>query len=79
MTHVSAWCTKAALVLTLAHLAQDSVAQPADGERSSARPVVSAQILQQKFTMLDKLLNQSPVAARVLTSQNEQARRRRLS
>jgi hypothetical protein len=75
MTHVSTWCTKAALVLTLAHLAQDSVAQPAEAARAPARPAVSAQILEQKFTMLDKLLNQSPVAARVLTSQNEEARR----
>lgn len=75
MTHLSAWCTKAALVLTLAHLAQDSMAQPADGPGTPPRPAVSSQMLQQKFTMLDKLLNQSPVAARVLTSQNEQARR----
>jgi hypothetical protein len=36
---------------------------------------VSPQIIEQKIAMVDKVLNQSPVAARVLTSQNEQARR----
>src|SRR6185369_16351277 len=33
------------------------------------------QIVQQKLKMVDKMLNQSPVAARVLTSKNEQAHR----
>lgn len=71
MTHVSAWWTKAALVLTLSQLAHDSVAQPA----GPARAPVSSQIVEQKIAMIDKVLNQSPVAARVLTSQNELARR----
>src|SRR6185369_11314988 len=75
MTPVSTWWTKAALVLTLSHLAQDSLAQPAEPKQPAVRPPVSAQIVEQKMTMVDKMLNQSPVAARVLTSQNEQARR----
>jgi hypothetical protein len=75
MTHVYAWWTKAALVLTLSQLAHDTVAQPAEAARAPARSPVSPQIIEQKFTMVDKTLNHSPVAARVLTSQNEQARR----
>lgn len=79
MTHVSAWWTKAALVVTLSQLAHESAAQPAEPPRvparMPARAPVSAQIVEQKLTMVDRLLNQSPVAARVLKSQNEQARR----
>ncbi len=75
MTHVSAWCRKAALVITLSQLAQNSLAQPGAPKAPPERPPVSAQIVDQKLTMVDKMLNQSPVAARVLTSQNEQARR----
>ena len=75
MTPVSTWWTKAALVLTLSHLAQDSLAQSAEPKQPAVRPPVSAQNVEQKMTMVDKMLNQSPVAARVLTSQNEQARR----
>jgi len=75
MTHVSAWWTKAALVLTLSQLAHDSLAQSAEPKQPAARPPVSSQNVEQKLTMVDKMLNQSPVAARVLTSQNEQARR----
>ena len=75
MTHVSAWWSKAALVVTLSQLAHESVAQPAEPPRVPARAPVSVQIVEQKITMVDQLLNQSPVAARVLNSQNEQARR----
>jgi tetratricopeptide (TPR) repeat protein len=75
MTQVSAWWTKAALVLTLSQLAQGSLAQPGDAAQTPPRPPVSSQTIEQKMTMVDKMLNQSPVAARVLTSQNEQARR----
>lgn len=75
MTHVSAWWTKAALVVTLSQLAHESAAQPAEPPRVPSRAPVSTQIVEQKFTMVDQLLNQSPVAARVLNSQNEQARR----
>lgn len=75
MTPVSARWTKAALVLTLSQLALGSHAQMVEPVRTPARPPVSAQVVDQKFTLVDKVLNQSPVAARVLTSQNEQARR----
>jgi hypothetical protein len=75
MTHVSEWWTKAALVLSLSQLAQGSLAQPGEAKPPAARPPVSAQAVEQKMTMVNKMLNQSPVAARVLTSQNEQARR----
>jgi tetratricopeptide (TPR) repeat protein len=75
MTTVSAWWTKAALVLALSHLAQDSLAQSGEPKQTPPRPPVSSQSVEQKMTMVDKMLNQSPVAARVLTSQNEQARR----
>ncbi len=71
MTHVSAWGVKAALVLTLSQLAADGHAQPA----GAARAPVTAQQVEQKIAMVDKILNRSPVAARVLTSQNETARR----
>lgn len=60
------------MVVTLLQLAQGSPAQqPAAPERA----LVSPQTVAQKIAMMDKVLNQSPVAARVLTSQNEQARR----
>jgi hypothetical protein len=62
---------KAALVMALLQLAYGSHAQPRDPERA----VTSPQVVDQKVVMIDKLLNQSPVAARVLNSQNEQARR----
>lgn len=75
MTHLPAAWSRAAVVLTLSQLALGSQAQSADGERSPSRPPVSAQLVEQKIAMIDKVLNQSPVAARVLTSQNEQARR----
>ena len=75
MTHVAAWHTKAALVLALSQFAPDAASQPSEAARAPARLPVSAQTVEQKITMVDKVLNQSPVAARVLTSQNEQARR----
>ena len=75
MTHGPANWSKAALLLTLWQLALGSQAQPADAARSPARPPVSPQLIEQKTAMVDKVLNQSPVAARVLTSQNEQARK----
>lgn len=71
MTHVSARWVQAALVLTLSQLASTSQAQPA----GAARAPVTAQVVEQKIAMVDKILNRSPVAARVLTSQNPQARR----
>lgn len=75
MTHFPAKCLKAALVLSLSQLALGSQAQPADAARPQTRPPVSPQVVEQKIAMVDKVLNQSPVAARVLTSQNEKARR----
>ena len=62
--------TPAALVLASAQLAYaQGGAQPAE-----PRPV-SAQQVEQKAAMLHRVLNESPVAARVANSQNEQARR----
>lgn len=71
MSNVTAWWTKAALVLTLAQLAQDGLAQPGAPVRRS----VSLQTIEQKISMLEKLLGQSSVAARVLASGSEQAQR----
>lgn len=71
MNNVSAWWTKAALVLTLAQMAQDGLAQPGAPVRRS----VSLQTIEQKISMLEKLLGQSSVAARVLASGSEQAQR----
>lgn len=71
MSNVTAWWTKAALVLTLAQLAQDGLAQPGAPVRRS----VSHQTIEQKISMLEKLLGQSSVAVRVLASGSEQAQR----
>lgn len=71
MSNVTAWWTKAALVLTLAQLAQDGLAQPG----APARRSVSLQTIEQKISMLEKLLGHSSVAARVLASGSEQAQR----
>jgi len=68
MTHVADWWIQAALLLSLSQAAH---AQPAAPDRAP----VSPQIVEQKIAMVDKVLNHSPVAARVLTSQNEQARK----
>jgi hypothetical protein len=54
MTHVSAWRTSAAVVLSLFQLAQTGHAQPAPGERAP----ISPQIVEQKISMVDKVLNQ---------------------
>lgn len=71
MSNVSAWWTKAALVLTLAQLAQDGAAQAG----GAVRGAVSSQTIEQKISMLEKLLAQSPVSARVLASGSEEAQR----
>lgn len=71
MSNVSAWWTKAALVLTLAQLAQAGAAQPGTPVRRS----VSLQMIEQKISMLEKLLAQSPVAARVQASGSSEAQR----
>jgi hypothetical protein len=62
--------THAALALVLLHLADDGHAQAATGA-----PAVSDAVLAQKSAMVDKVLNESPVAARVLGSGNDEARR----
>jgi tetratricopeptide (TPR) repeat protein len=71
MTRAFSWWSQAALVMSLSQLAHGADVPPAAPERAP----VSAQIIEQKIAMIDKVLNRSPVAARVLTSQNEQARR----
>ena len=73
--HVRAWWPKAALFISLAQLAQGSVAQQGDTTRPTTRPPVSVQVVEQKIAMVLKVLDRSPVSARVLTSQNEHARR----
>lgn len=75
MTHLPAGWLKATLLLCLAQLAQPSAGQQGDPTRPAPRALVSAQVVLQKIAMVDKMLNHSPVAARVLNSQNEQARR----
>jgi tetratricopeptide (TPR) repeat protein len=67
--------TRAALVLLLPVLTAASHAQSADPAPTPPRPAVDPQVVRQKVAMLQKVLNQSPVAARVLVSQDEQARR----
>ena len=62
--------THAALALSLLHLADEGHAQA-----GVAAPVVSDAVLAQKSAMVDKVLNESPVAARVLGSGNDEARR----
>lgn len=75
MTHASDWWTRTALVLALTQMVQAGYAQPAEPARAPARSPVTAEVVDQKIAMIDKVLNRSPVAARVLKSQNEQARR----
>lgn len=75
MTQIPDWWTKTALVLALTQLAQAGYAQPAEPARAPLRAPVTAEVVDQKIAMIDKVLNRSPVAARVLKSQNEQARR----
>lgn len=75
MTHLPAGWLKATLLLCLAQMAQPSAGQQGDPTRPAPRASVSAQVVLQKIAMVDKMLNHSPVAARVLNSQNEQARR----
>lgn len=70
MSHVAAGL-KAAFI-ALSQLALGSHAQSND---VTSRPAASAQVVEQKFVMVDKVLNESPVAGRVLNSGNEQARR----
>lgn len=65
MKKAAFWC-HAAIVIALAQ----AHAQSAPAER----PAPTVQAVEQKLAMLDKVLNQSPVVARVAASGNEQAR-----
>ncbi|MBC5764028.1 hypothetical protein [Ramlibacter albus] len=62
----AAFWTHAAIVVALSQ---------AFAQADVERPAPSAQAVEQKLTMLDKVLNQSPVVARVAASNNEKARR----
>jgi hypothetical protein len=66
--------TQALLTLALLQSAGLAIAQ---GPQATARPApeVTAQTLEQKAAMLDRVLNQSPVAARIANSGNEPARK----
>jgi hypothetical protein len=66
--------TQAAIALALLHAADAVLAQPGSPAPRSA-PQVTAQTIEQKSAMLDRLLNHSPVAARIAASGNEHARK----
>ena len=68
--------TNAAVALVLLQLAASAPAQPKadDAATLPSTPPALAQMLAQKSAMLDKVLNESPVAARILASGNEEAR-----
>lgn len=74
MTQAKPYWTQAALALALLHLAGTATAQPATPSARPA-PLVTAQTIEQKGAMLDRVLNHSPVAARIASSQNEHARK----
>lgn len=68
--------TPAALVLASAQLAYaQGAAQPRATAASESGRQVSPQQVEQKAAMLNRVLNQSPVAARIANSQNDEARR----
>jgi hypothetical protein len=74
MAHTKPYWMHATLALALLHAANDAVAQGPD-PAAKAAPQVTAQTVEQKAAMLDRVLNHSPVAARIATSGNDQARR----
>jgi hypothetical protein len=74
MTHPTPHWKQAALALVLLHGGGAALAQPGN-PAARAAPVVSAQTIEQKAAMLDRVLNHSPVAARVANSGNEHARK----
>lgn len=73
-TALSHW-KQAAFALVLLPGTGAAVAQQAVDPAVRVSPVVSAQTVEQKAAMLDRVLNHSPVAARVAGSGNEAARR----
>jgi hypothetical protein len=76
MPQASSFLSPAALVLAFAQLAyaQDG-AQPRAPGASEAVRQISPQQVEQKAAMLNRVLNESPVAARIANSQNEEARK----
>ena len=75
MTQAKPYWTQAALALALLHLAGTAPAQPANPSARPA-PLVTAQTIEQKSAMLDRVLNHSPAWPRIAcTSQNEHARK----
>ena len=66
--------TQAAIALALLHAADLGQAQPGSPTPRAA-PAVTAQTIEQKGAMLDRVLNHSPVAARIANSGNEHARK----
>lgn len=71
----STFLTPAALVLAFAQLAQAQHAQQRVAGEGEPAPQVSPQQVEQKAAMLNRVLHQSPVAARIANSQNDDARR----
>lgn len=74
MKHAGPYWTQAALAVALMQAGESALAQPG-GNPPRIAPVVTAQTVEQKAAMLDRVLNDSPVAARVAASGNEQARK----
>ncbi|MBL0424170.1 hypothetical protein [Ramlibacter alkalitolerans] len=76
MANSSTFLTPAALLLGFAQLAYAQHAQQREPAASEPARQVSPQQVEQKAAMLNRVLNQSPVAARIANSQNDDARRR---
>lgn len=73
-THRTGW-KQATLAFALLHAGGAAMAQPSVDPSVRVSPVVSAQTVEQKAAMLDRVLNHSPVAARVAASGNLLARK----
>ena len=67
--------SQAALALVLLDAAGGAMAQQPANPAAKSAPVATAQTVEQKAAMLDRVLNHSPVAARIAGSQNEHARK----
>ncbi|MEJ8836775.1 hypothetical protein [Ramlibacter sp. AN1133] len=67
--------TPAALVLASAQIAWAQGAAPPRSAASEPARQISPQQVEQKAAMLQRVLNESPVAARIANSQNEEARK----
>lgn len=76
MPQASTFLSPAALVLAFAQLAYaQGGAQPRAAGASEPVRQISPQQVEQKAAMLSRVLNESPVAARIANSQHEEARR----